>query len=117
MKRIALVAVIISFVSFGAFSASKTVKKTVAKPQPAPAAALAPVPLATLFPAAAEDGQSVTDAKGMVMIDAPNHEVIMVRIDTDGTRTHACVNTETKARAFLSNTKSSTAVVAPPQGK
>ncbi|MEA2164062.1 MAG: hypothetical protein QOK37_2189 [Thermoanaerobaculia bacterium] len=115
MKRIALVAVIISFVSFGAFSASKPVKKTAAKPQAAALAATAPVPLAALFPAP-NDTQSVTDAKGMVTIDAPNHEVIMVRIESDGTRTHACVNTETKARAFLSNAKATPSAVAP-QGK
>jgi hypothetical protein len=116
MKRIALVAVIISFVSFGAFSASKPVKKTASKPQAAAVAASASVPLATLFPAAGADAQSVTDAKGMVTMDAPNHEVVMVRIETDGTRTHACMNTETKARAFLSNTKSSTPAAAAPQG-
>lgn len=115
MKRIALVAVIISFVSFGAFSASKPVKKTAAKPQVATVATVAPVPLTSLF-GAADDTRSVTDAKGMVMMDAPNHEVIMVRVESDGTRAHACVNTETKARAFLSNTKITPAAVAP-QGK
>jgi hypothetical protein len=115
MKRIAIAAVVISFVSFGAFSASKPVKKTAAKTQAAVAAAPAPVPLAALFPVS-DDARSVTGAKGMVTMDAPNHEVVMVRIEADGTRTHACVNTETKARAFLANTKASTAAASAPQG-
>ena len=115
MKRIAIGAVIISFVSFGAFSASKPVKKTAAKTKAAVAVAPAPVPLAELFPVS-DDTRSVTDAKGMVTMDAPNHEVVMVRIEPDGTRTHACVNTETKARAFLANTKSTTPAASAPQG-
>ena len=106
MKRITFVALIITFVTVGAFSESKSVK-ALAKKQDAKTTGLAPVPLGALFPAAPDDVRAVTDAKGMVMMDAPNHEVVMVRINTDGSRSHACVNTEKSARAFLSGQKSS----------
>ncbi|MDP9362125.1 MAG: hypothetical protein M3P29_11815 [Acidobacteriota bacterium] len=106
MKRIALVALIITFVTVGAFSESKSVK-ALAKQQDVSQTGLAPIPLSAMFPAASDDTRTVTDAKGMVMMDAPNHEVVMVRINTDGSRSHACVNDETAARAFLSGQKSS----------
>ena len=106
MKRIGFVALIITVITVGAFSDSKSVKAH-AKKQDVKTTGLAPVPLSALFPAALDDVRSVTDAKGMVMMDAPNHEVVMVRINTDGSRSHACVNTEAAARAFLSGQKSS----------
>ena len=106
MKRIAVVALIITFVTGGAFSESKSVK-ALAKKQDAKTTGLAPVSLSELFPTASDDVQTVTGARGMVMMDAPNHEVVMVRLNTDGSRSHACVNTEKSARAFLSGQKSS----------
>lgn len=107
MKRIAFVALIITFVTAGAFSESKSKTAAPAKQQAASQPVLAPIPLSAMFPAASEDSRAVTDAKGMVMMDAPNHEVVLVRINTDGSRSHACVNTETSARVFLAGAKSS----------
>ena len=107
MKRTAVFALIIIFVTAGAFSASKSKKAAPAKAQAVPQAASAPIPLSAMFPAASDDSRAVTDAKGMVSMDAPNHEVVMVRINADGTRSHACVNTEAAARAFLAGAKSS----------
>ena len=104
MKRITFVALIITFVTVGAFSESKSVKAH-AKKQDVKTTGLAPVPLSALFPAASDDTHTVTGAKGMVMMDTPNHEVVMVRINADGSRSHACVNNETSARAFLSGQK------------
>lgn len=106
MKRIAFVALIITFVTAGAFSESKSVKP-LAKPQDVTQAGLSAVPLSAMFPAPSDDTQAVTDAKGMVTMSAPNHEVFLVRINPDGSRSHACVNTEASARAFLSGPKSS----------
>jgi hypothetical protein len=104
MKRIALVALVISFVAVGAFSGSKKPVKASAKQPAAKQAVVAPVPLSAIF--AASSANEVTDAKGMSMMDAPNHEVVMVRINADGTRSHACVNDETAARTFLAGQKS-----------
>jgi len=100
MKRIAVVALVITFVTVGAYSRSKPVKAAAKHPE-AKQAAVAPVPLSALFPASSTEVLEVRDAKGMVMADAPNHEVVMVRINADGTRSHACVNDEASARAFL----------------
>jgi len=44
-------------------------------------------------------------------MDAPNHEVVMVRINDDSTRSHACVNTEAAARAFLNGPKNASVPV------
>jgi hypothetical protein len=43
---------------------------------------------------------------------APNHEVVIVRINADGTRSHACVDNETAARTFLANQKTAEATAA-----
>jgi hypothetical protein len=106
MKRIAFVALIITFVTVGAFSESKAKTAAPAKQQAASQPVLAPIPLSAMFPAPSDDSRAVTDAKGMVMMDAPNHEVVLVRINTDGSRSHACVNNEKSARAFLFGQKS-----------
>ncbi len=105
MKRIILAAIIVTLVTVGAYPATKAKTKTAKAP--AAAAKAAPVPLAALFPAPA--AQETVSAGGMVTMDAPNHEVVMVRISDDSTRAHACVNTESAARAFLSGPKSGTA--------
>jgi hypothetical protein len=70
----------------------------------------APVPLSALFPAPQQETMA---AGGMVTMDAPNHEVVMVRINDDGTRSHACVDDEAAARKFLSATKNAPAPVKP----
>ncbi|MEA2237074.1 MAG: hypothetical protein QOC81_1798 [Thermoanaerobaculia bacterium] len=110
MKRILFAAFIFTFATVGAFSESK-LKTTTKAPKKAAVkqTALAPVPLSALFPAAPADGAVVTTAKGMMSMDAPNHDVVMVRINADGTRSHACVNNETAARAFLAGEKKSAA--------
>jgi len=108
MKRIAVVTLIITFVTAGAFSASKSKKTAPAKPQAISQTSSAPVPLSALFPAASDDTRAVVDAKGMVSMDAPNHEVVLIRINADGTRSQACVNTEAAARTFLAGAKSAT---------
>jgi hypothetical protein len=107
MKRIVLAAVIVSLVTVGAFPATKAKTKT-AKTPTAAAQSAPKVPLAALFPAPA---QEIAGVGGMVTMDAPNHEVVLMRINEDGTRSHACVNTEAAARAFLSGPKSGTAPV------
>ena len=43
---------------------------------------------------------------------APNHEVVMVRINADGTRSHACVDDDAAARTFLANQKNAEATAA-----
>ena len=104
MKRIVIAAVIVSLVSVGAFPASKPkTKSKKAAAAPSAQAVSAPVPLAALFPA---PSQETVSAGGMVMMDAPNHEVVLVRINDDGTQSHACVNDETAARKFLAASKS-----------
>ena len=108
MKRIVLAAVIVSLVTVGAFPATKAKTKVVKAPTAA-AQSAPKVPLTTLFPAPA--AQEIAGPGGMVTMDAPNHEVVMVRINDDSTRSHACVNTEAAARAFLSGPKSGTAPV------
>ncbi len=95
MKRIVLAAIIVSLITVGAFPATKA-KTKVAKTR----AVAQPVPLAALFPAPA--AQEIAGPGGMVSMAAPNHEVVMVRINDDSTRSHACVNTEAAARTFLS---------------
>ena len=67
------------------------------------------VPLSALFPSAPAEGSNTTGAKGMMSMDAPNHEVVMVRINADGTRSHACVNNEAAARTFLAGEKKNAA--------
>jgi hypothetical protein len=52
-------------------------------------------------------------AGGMVTMDAPNSEVVLIRINDDGTRSLACVDNEAAARKFLSATKSAPAPVKP----
>jgi hypothetical protein len=113
MKRIIIAAVIVSFVTVGAYPASKSKTKT-KKATAAPAITsqtTSPVPLSALFPAPSQ--QETIAAGGMVTIDAPNHEVVMVRINDDGTRSHACVNDEAAARKFLSAAKSAAAPAKP----
>ncbi|HEX9459605.1 MAG TPA: hypothetical protein VGA84_10700 [Thermoanaerobaculia bacterium] len=113
MKRIIIAAVIVSFVTVGAYPASKSktkTKKVTAVSNSANQTA-SPVPLTALFPAPSQ--QETMAAGGMVTMDAPNHEVVMVRINDDGTRSHACVNDEAAARRFLSASKSAPAPVKP----
>ncbi|HEX3067704.1 MAG TPA: hypothetical protein VHX14_03945 [Thermoanaerobaculia bacterium] len=103
MKRIIFAALILTFVTGAAFSAPKSKKATALKQTAAKQAAVSTVPLSALFPAAT--GESITDAKGMVSIAAPAHEVVLVRINADGTRSHACVDNETAARNFMAGQK------------
>jgi len=105
MKRIVIAAIIVSFVTVGAFPASKSRNKVTAVTGGANQTTSPPVPLAALFQAPA---QKTVAAGGMVMMDAPNHEVVMVRINDDGSRSHACVNDEAAARAFLSAARNGT---------
>jgi hypothetical protein len=94
-----------SFVTGGAFPATRPkTKKTTATTKVSQATAPA-VPLAALFPAPSPE---IASAGGMVTMDAPNHEVVMVRINDDGTRSHACVNDEAAARKFLAATNTAT---------
>lgn len=105
MKRIIFAALILTFVTGAAFSASKS-KKTIATKQASAKQATATsstVPLSALFPVSGEE--SVPNAKGMVSMAAPNHEVVLVRVNADGTRSHACVDNETAARNFMANQK------------
>ncbi len=110
MKRILVAALILTFVTGGAFSAPKSKKATALKQPSAKQAVVSSVPLSSLFPASTEE--SVPDAKGMVSMAAPNHEVVIVRINADGTRSHACVDNETAARAFMANQKNAAATAA-----
>src|SRR5258708_21073906 len=100
MKRIVIAAVIVSFVTVGAFPASKSKTKAAAK-KTASQSISGPVPLTALFPVPSQQQETVA-AGGMVTMDAPNHEVVMVRINHDGTKSHACVNTEPPTRKSLS---------------
>jgi len=110
MKRIIFAALILTFVTGGAFSATKSKKATASKQPSAKQAAVSTVPLSALFPAATEE--SLPDAKGMVSMAAPNHEVVIVRINADGTRSHACVDNEAAARAFMADQKTADAAPA-----
>ena len=106
MKRIIIAAVIVSLVTVGAYPASKPrTKKVTAVSNSASQTNTSPVPLTALFPAPQQ--QETMAAGGMVTMDAPNHEVVMVRVNDDGTKSHACVNTEEAARKFVSGAKSS----------
>jgi hypothetical protein len=85
MKRIIFAALILTFVTGAAFSASKSKTATASKQPSAKQAAVSSVPLSALFPAATEES-AVVDGKGMVLMAAPIHEVVLVRINADGTR-------------------------------
>ena len=113
MKRIIIAAVIVSFVTVGAYPASKSKTKTkkVTAVSNSVSQTTSPVPLTALFPAAQQ--QETMAAGGMVTMDAPNSEVMLVRINDDGTRSHACIDNEAAARKFLSATKSAAAPVKP----
>ncbi len=111
MKRIIFAALILTFVTGGAFSAPKSKKATALKQPSAKQAVVSSVPLSSLFPVATEES-AVVEAKGMVSMAAPNHEVVIVRINADGTRSHACVDNETAARAFMANQKNAAATAA-----
>jgi hypothetical protein len=104
MKRIVFAALILAFVTGDAFAASKTKKAAASKQPSAKQAAVSTVPLSALFPSPGGSVE-VADAKGTVLMAAPNHEVVLVRINADGTRSHACVDNETAARNFLANQK------------
>ena len=110
MKRIIFAAIILTFVTGGAFSAQKAKKATALKQPSAKQAVVSSVPLSSLFPAATEE--SAADAKGMVSMAAPKQEVVLVRVNADGTRSHACVDNETAARTFLANQKTPEATAA-----
>ncbi len=99
MRRIIIAALIACFATL-AFSESKSKTSKTNKVKNAPQAASTPAPLASLF--LAPNTQEVAGAGGMVTMDAPNHEVVMVRVNADGTRSHACVNNEAAAHGFLS---------------
>ena len=106
MKRVIIAAVIVSFVTVGAYPASKAKTKVAAAKKTASSQTISsPVPLTAMFPAVSQQQETMA-AGGMVTMDAPNHEVVMVRINDDGTKSHACVNTEAGARKFLSGAKS-----------
>lgn len=105
MKRI-VIAAVVALVTVGAFPATKA-KKKVSRVPTASAQTSPSVPLAELFPAPAS--QEIAGPGGMVTIAAPNHEVVIARINDDGTRSFACVNTEAAARSFLSAPKSTAA--------
>ena len=110
MKRFIFAALILTFVTGSAFSAQKSKKATAMKQSSAKQTVASSVPLSSLFPAATEE--SAAGAKGMVSMAAPNHEVVIVRINADGTRSHACVDNETAARTFLANQKNAEAAAA-----
>jgi hypothetical protein len=113
MKRVVIAALIASFITVGAFPATKPASKKSKSAAPAAQKAITsqvtstPVPLVAMFPPSSAAQETVA-AGGMVTMDAPNHEVVMVRINADGTRSHACVNDEASARKFLSGAKDST---------
>jgi hypothetical protein len=109
MKRITFAALILTFVTVGAFSESKLKTATASKKPAAKQTVQTAVPLSALFPSAPAEGANTTGAKGMILMDAPNHEVVMVRINADGTRSHACVNNEAAARTFLAGEKKNAA--------
>jgi hypothetical protein len=111
MKRIIFAALILTFVTGAAFSATKSKKATALKQPAAKQAAVSTVPLSALFPAPGESVE-VADAKGMVLMAAPNHQVVLVRINADGTRSHACVDNETAARNFLADKNNATPAAA-----
>jgi hypothetical protein len=112
MKRVIIAAVIVSFVTVGAYPASKSKTKTkkVTAVSNSASQTTSSVPLAAMFPS---PGHETVDASGMVTMDAPNHDVVMMRINPDGTRSYACVNNEAAARAFLSRAKNDSAPVKP----
>jgi len=109
MKRILFAAFIFTFATVGAFSESKSKTTKAPKKAAVKQTTAAPVPLSALFPAASAEGAGGATGKGMMSMDAPNSDVVMVRISTDGTRSHACVNNETAARTFLASEKKSAA--------
>jgi hypothetical protein len=109
MKRTTFAALILTFVAVGAFSESKVKTATASKKPPVKQSVQTAVPLSALFPSAPAEGSNATGAKGMMSMDAPNHEVVMARINADGTRSHACVNDETAARNFLAGEKKNAA--------
>ena len=67
-------------------------------------AAETPLPLSALFPVADRVRITVA-ADGMQTADAPNVEVLVARVNGDGTIATACVGTEEAARDFMSGKK------------
>ena len=63
--------------------------------------------LHSIFAHADREPQVTRSANGMEMIDAPNTEVVLLRINSDGSAERACVNSEKAAREFLNDTTKS----------
>lgn len=108
MKLRILAVVVLALAAIAAQAATPASKQTAAVKTAAKTTAVAaqaqlvPMTLNAIFAAAAAGvDQEVTDARGMSSIKAPNTEVVMVRINADGTRERACVNTEAAAAAFV----------------
>jgi hypothetical protein len=70
----------------------------------AAAAAVAPITISQIFAEAAEDLEIMSGPHGFAISRVPVPEVVVIRIEKDGTRTKACVDSERAARAFLGGT-------------
>jgi hypothetical protein len=67
----------------------------------AKAAASAPITLSAIFAEVADNLEVMTGPHGFVISKVTMPDVVVMRIEADGTRTSACVNNERAARAFL----------------
>ena len=65
------------------------------------AAASAPITLSAIFAEVADSLEVMTGPHGFVVNRVTTPDVVVMRIEPDGTRTSACVNSERAARAFL----------------
>ncbi|MEA2570030.1 MAG: hypothetical protein QOI24_2031 [Acidobacteriota bacterium] len=80
-------------------SDSRTAAQEVANA--AKAAASAPITLSAIFAEVADNLEVMTGPHGFVIMKVTMPDVVVVRIEADGTRSTACVNSEKAARAFL----------------
>ena len=64
-------------------------------------AAQAPIPLSAIFAQVSDDLDLLTGPHGFVVTKVVKPEVVVARIEADGTRTTACVDSERAARAFF----------------
>ena len=67
----------------------------------AKAAASAPITLSAIFAEVADNLEVMTGPHGFVITKVTMPDVVVMRMEADGTRTSACVNSERAARAFL----------------
>jgi len=100
-----VVAVLIVVFALAPFANAAGNRQRVPAPVEDPDCIQAETPLPLSAPFASTALRIIAGPKGMQTADAPNVEVLVARVNTDGTIATACVGTEEAARDFMSGRK------------